>query len=89
MEFWDLFVLQWHGVLLSAGAFGGEAAHIGSQVAVAEQPAVENNKGLFYLFYSFRRNIRHLSAQFWRWIVLQWHGVLLSAGAFVAGAVHK
>ena len=47
MEFWDLFVLQWHGVLLSAGAFGGEAAHIGSQVAVAEQPAVENNKGLF------------------------------------------
>ena len=23
MQFWDLFVLQWHGVLLSAGAFGG------------------------------------------------------------------
>jgi hypothetical protein len=22
-----VFVLQWHGVLLSAGAFGGEAAH--------------------------------------------------------------
>ena len=25
MEFWDLFVLQWHGVLLSAGAFGGDS----------------------------------------------------------------
>jgi len=49
VEFWDLFVLQWHGVLLSTGAFAGEAAHIGSQVAVAEQPVVENNKG-FSLF---------------------------------------
>ena len=89
MEFRDLFVLQWHGVLLSAGAFGSEAAHIGSQVAVAEQPAVETTRVLVYLFYSLRRNIRHLSAQFWRWFVLQWHGVLLSAGAFVASAVHK
>ena len=25
MESWDLFVLQWHGVLLSAGAFGGDS----------------------------------------------------------------
>ena len=33
-------------------------------------------------FYGFRSNVRHLSVQFWDLFVLQWHGVLLSAGAF-------
>ena len=33
-------------------------------------------------FYGFRSNVRHLSVQFWELFVLQWHGVLLSAGAF-------
>ena len=35
MEFWDLFVLQWHGVLLSAGAFGGVWLSAGAFVAGA------------------------------------------------------
>ena len=33
-------------------------------------------------FYGFRSNVRHLSVESWDLFVLQWHGVLLSAGAF-------
>ena len=40
-------------------------------------------------FYGFRSNLRHLSVQFWDLFVLQWHGVLLSAGAFGGEAAHK
>ena len=40
-------------------------------------------------FYGFRSNVRHLSVQFWDLFVLQWHGVLLSAGAFGGKAAHK
>ena len=35
MESWDLFVLQWHAVLLSAGAFGGVLLSAGAFVTVA------------------------------------------------------
>ena len=40
-------------------------------------------------FYGLRSNVRHLSVQFWDSFVLQWHGVLLSAGAFGGKAAHK
>ena len=83
MVFFDVFCCRQVRLLLVRSTSVAVAA-FGAQVAVSSSSTTPDktseDKGTF--FYDFTHSVRHLSMQFWDLFVLQWHDVLLSAGAF-------